>query len=143
MLLSAKLTDPIEPELHTEQLAFLALASIKGIGQKTLAAIAAAGRGFRDLLAIEETSEAVELLRGYGARVDGSVGADWRRVREQAVQRGLRLLDSFKRGEISVIFRNETKSLSHRWDLRGDPPPPRWPGSFNRVFCLEYSHTWH
>ena len=120
---SAELTDATEPRRDEERLAFLALASIKGVGQKTLEALANTGSGFRKLFAIDESGETVKQLRVHGARIDGSVAANWRRVREQASERGRRLLDAFERDGTSIIFRHESKFPRALLDL---PDPPPW-----------------
>ena len=78
-----------------DRLAFLALSCIKGVGHKTLHAMAQDGKRFDDALTINGTDEAVELLRSFGARIDGSSGADWGKVRQQAFERASRLADEF------------------------------------------------
>ena len=115
--------DSSEVELFRERLAFMALASVKGIGQKTLESVAQSGARFTNILAIDDTTEVIERLRGFGARIDGSVGAEWQRVREQAIERGSRLLDSFKRNNTSIIFRYEDRFPKALFDL---PNPPHW-----------------
>jgi hypothetical protein len=106
-----------------EERAFLALAAIKGIGHKTLSAIAEAGKSFADILYVEETDRAVNLLRSFGARVDGSLGVGWETVRKQASDRAARLIDAFSKGKTTLIFRNH-KAFPHA--LHDLANPPHW-----------------
>src|SRR4051794_29035233 len=109
--------------LGAEHLALLGLACIKGVGVKTLAAMADAGLRFADALAIEEKDEAIELLRRFGARIDGSANADWRIVREQAAERAHRLAESFSADHTTLILRGERLFPTALLDL---PSPPHW-----------------
>ena len=52
-----------------EQVAFLALSSIRGVGYWTLAHMAKAGVGFADFLATDD-EEASARLRSFGARLE-------------------------------------------------------------------------
>ncbi len=106
-----------------ERLAFLALASIKGVGHKTLHAMARDGKRFGDALAINHTDEAIELLRHFGARIDGSSGADWSKVRRQAFDRASRLLDEFSSDGTQILFPGDHSFPRALLDL---PNPPYW-----------------
>jgi hypothetical protein len=53
-----------------EQVAFLALSSIRGVGYWTLAHMAKAGVGFADFLATDDREEASARLRSFGARLE-------------------------------------------------------------------------
>ena len=53
-----------------EQVAFLALSSIRGVGYWTLAHMAKAGVGFADFLATNDREEASARLRSFGARLE-------------------------------------------------------------------------
>ena len=106
-----------------EERAFLALAAVKGIGHKTLYAIAEAGKSFADILCIEETDRAANLLRGFGARVDGSLGVGWEVVRKQALDRAARLIQMFLKDRTSLIFRGHEAFPHGLYDLSN---PPHW-----------------
>jgi DNA processing protein len=107
----------------TNHLAFLALASIKGVGYKTLAAMAEAGKRFSDALAVDHQDEAVALLRSFGARIDGSSGAAWRSVRQQAFDRAYRLADALEGDGTSLVFRDNFAFPRSLLDLSS---PPHW-----------------
>jgi hypothetical protein len=102
---------------------FLALSAIKGVGYKTLYAIADARKSFADVFHIEETDRAVNLLRSFGARVDGSLGVGWQAVRKQASERATHLIQFFLEHGSVLIFRNH-KAFPHAFfDLEN---PPHW-----------------
>lgn len=109
--------------LGAEHSAFLGLASIKGVGFKTLVGIADSGLRFTDVFSIEETDEAVDALKRFGARIDGAAGSDWRRVREQASERASRLAESLASDGTAIVFRNDTSFPTSLLDL---PSPPHW-----------------
>jgi DNA protecting protein DprA len=106
-----------------EERAFLALASIKGIGHKTLYAIADAGQSFANIFYIQETHHVVNLLRNFGSRIDGSLGSSWQVVREQASERAARLIEVFSEQNTVLIFRKHTAFPNAFHDLTN---PPHW-----------------
>jgi DNA processing protein len=113
----------IEGSAHSERLAFLALASVKGVGHKTLHAMARDGKRFGDALAINRTDEAIELLRHFGARIDGSSGTEWHKVRRQAFERASRLLGEFSGDGTKILFQGDHSFPRALLDL---PNPPFW-----------------
>jgi hypothetical protein len=90
-----------------ERLAFLALSCIKGVGHKTLRAMAQGGKRFADALEIRRTDEAIEVLRHFGARIYGSSDADWDKVRQQAFDRASRLLAEFSSDGTKILFKGD------------------------------------
>ena len=106
-----------------DQLAFLALASIKGVGFKTLVAMAAADTRFAHAIAIDNEDDAIELLRRFGARIDGTRGNDWRHVREQAIERAGRLAEALANDGITLIARTDPRFPKALLELSS---PPHW-----------------
>src|SRR5262249_7663790 len=104
-------------------LAFLALACIKGAGFKTLVAMAAAETRFADVIAIDEHEDAIELLRRFGARIDGTRGNNWRHVREQAIERAGGLAEALANDGISLVARTDPRFPKALLQLSS---PPHW-----------------
>ncbi|MFH7812795.1 DNA-processing protein DprA [Acetobacter tropicalis] len=101
-----------------EERAFLALSTIRGIGQKTLFAVADDRRSFADALEY-----------GLGATIPaGSDGKpiserQWLRVREHAREQGERLAEHLEALGIGLLFRNSPGFPSALLDLER---PPHW-----------------
>jgi DNA processing protein len=106
-----------------DHLAFLALGCIKGVGFKTLVAMAAAGMRFADVIATDEKDNAIELLRRFGARIDGTSGTDWRHVREQANERAARLAETLANNGITLVSRTDPGFPKALLELSS---PPHW-----------------
>jgi DNA processing protein len=106
-----------------DHLAFLALACIKGVGFKTLVAMAAADTRFADAIAIDKEDDAIELLRRFGARIDGTRGNDWRHVREQAIERAGRMAEALANDGITLIARTDPRFPKSLLELSS---PPHW-----------------
>jgi DNA protecting protein DprA len=106
-----------------EHLAFLALTSIKGVGSKTLISMANDGMRFQDALAVDEKDAAIELLRRFGARIEGSASADWGSVRERAAERARQLAIELTAGGTTLILRGDSTFPTTLLDLRS---PPHW-----------------
>ncbi len=114
--LSQALIDP-------DKIAFLALASIEGVGAESLASIAGSGQTFESVLSVEIQHEAIELLRRHGARIDSASWADWRSVRARAIARARHWADGFARDGTHVVFRHEDAFPKRLLDLSS---PPYW-----------------
>jgi DNA protecting protein DprA len=118
------------PSVRTvdEERAFLALATVRGIGQKTLFAMAEDRKLFSDALE-------------YGPETSKPAGSDgkpvserhWSRVREQALEQGDRLAQHLEALGIGLLFRGSPGFPSALLDLER---PPHWlfvQGSIERL----------
>lgn len=111
------LTPPSMGKIDEER-AFLALATVRGIGQKTLFAMADDKRSF---------SEALE----YGPEASNPAGSDgkpiseqhWSRVRGHALEQGDRLAEHLEALGIGLLFRGSPGFPSALLDLER---PPHW-----------------
>ncbi|MES2056272.1 MAG: DNA-processing protein DprA [Pseudomonadota bacterium] len=117
-------SDPID-----ETRAFLALATIRGIGQKTLFALAEAGRSFRDAFdngPQESMPQAVERDQPISSR-------QWSAVRNHALERGDQLARQLERLGVVLLFRGAPGFPAQLMDLER---PPHWlfvQGSVSRL----------
>lgn len=101
-----------------ENRAFLALSTVRGIGQKTLFAHAESGRSFSDALE-------------YGLYDSSPIGKDeksmllqqWSKVRGRAIEQGDQLAEKLERLGINLIFRNSVGFPPTLLDLER---PPHW-----------------
>jgi DNA protecting protein DprA len=141
-------TDPFTPEaLHESRLpfeaahhasptgtidegtAFLALSTIRGIGQKTLFSIAESGRSFCEAL-----ENGPQDSSPHAAGRDRLLSAsDWAATRREALERGDRLSSALERLGVIVIFRGAPGFPAALMDL---DRPPRWlfvQGSVSRL----------
>lgn len=107
----------------TKSVALLALMGIKGLGLRTLSAMMAANVRPSDVLAIEEKTEALDLLRRFGARVEGGDGADWRKVREHALEKADRTAEGFAQQGIQLLLRDDPRFPPALLDA---PTAPHW-----------------
>jgi DNA processing protein len=105
-----------------EHLALLSLSCLKGVGFKTLQAIADAGVLFSDVLSTDKTDDAVTILKSFGARIEGNV-TDWPSVRAKATERAERYVEDFKHDGVSLILRGSPDYPSQLLDL---PSAPHW-----------------
>lgn len=112
----------------SEVLAFLALSTVRGIGQKTLYALAGSGRPFAEALeqGPEETVPKVADDRPVSPR-------HWSAVRRQARDRGERLAEQLAELGITLLFRGSPGFPQSLLDLER---PPFWlfvQGSIERL----------
>jgi DNA processing protein len=114
----------------TEQLAFLALSSIRGVGYWTLWHMARAHWRFADFLALDSGDEASATLKKFGARLENKAALEWRTVRELALDRAKKTLSELCNEGIRLIMYGEPEyprqfrdlSDAPAWIfLRGDP----------------------
>jgi len=104
--------------LLDEERAFLALATVRGIGQKTLFALAEAGRSFSDALQFgpEETQPKLSGERPMSER-------HWSTVRHNALGHGDRLAEQLEALGIALLFRHSPGFPSALLELER---PPHW-----------------
>src|SRR5262249_61650232 len=75
-----------------EQLALLALSSIRGVGYWTLWRMAKAGIGFAAFLGMDDSAEASRALRSFGAKLRNKTTGEWHSVRDRALARAHRIV---------------------------------------------------
>lgn len=107
----------------SESVALLALMGIKGLGLRTLSAMLAGDVRASDVLAIEDKADALELLRRFGARVEGGTGVDWARVRHQAAEKAERTATAFAQDGIQLLVRSDPRFPPALLDA---PSAPHW-----------------
>lgn len=106
-----------------EALDLLALSSIKGVGFQTLWNICESGRTFRDVLDLENTSEAAAILAKFGARIEANKETNWQTVSKQIQQRAQQVIEELERHGVTLLMQSHPsfpKSLFHLGD------PPKW-----------------
>lgn len=111
--LDLTLTGPID-----EERAFLALATIRGIGQKTLFALAESGRSFHD--ALEYGPDDTHPVSGDEKPVSAR---HWSKVRGHALDQGDRLAEHLKSLGIGLLFRRSAGFPPALLELER---PPHW-----------------
>jgi DNA processing protein len=107
----------------TEQLALLAVSSIRGVGYWTLAKMARAGVRFTVFLEKEDNEDAADTLRTFGAKLEGKPSNDWRSVRDQAIARASRILEDLTATGTRLVMAGDAdfpRALSELSD------PPGW-----------------
>jgi DNA processing protein len=107
----------------TEQLAFLALSSIRGVGYWTLWHIARAHFRFADFLAMTSGHEASASLKKFGARLENKSVSQWPTVRELALDRAIKIESELRNDGIRLIMSDEPEYPSRFRDL---PDAPAW-----------------
>src|SRR5262245_43150454 len=74
------------PSIGTgEELALLALSSIRGVGYWTLSRMAKAGVGFAAFLETDDSAEASRALKSFGAKLENKMAGEWQAVRDRAL----------------------------------------------------------
>ncbi len=101
-----------------EERAFLALATVRGIGQKTLFALADTGRSFGD--ALEHGPDETNPTVGGESPVSER---HWSSVRKQALDRSARLAEQLEALGIALLFRQSAGFPPALLDLER---PPHW-----------------
>lgn len=116
--------DGIEPNAsEAEAIGLLSLASIRGVGFHTLSKLSEAGYQFSDVLAVEKTEEAAELLRRFGAKLEVSTQSEWRDVLKRIRERGLRVYRDLAMQGVSVLTRRHPAFPVMLMSLK---TPPHW-----------------
>ncbi|CAM5766359.1 hypothetical protein LMIY3S_01796 [Labrys miyagiensis] len=105
-----------------EHTAFLALASLKGVGYWTLARMAKEGVQFADFIAIDDGHEIVSALRKYGARIESKSQTDWRFIRERAIERSDVMQREFAESGTRLVMSGSTDYPATLYDLADAPP---------------------
>ena len=113
---------PTARDGRSEARAFLALASVKGVGQKTLFAIAQAGRRFTEVLDhgpdMEPDRQAVRV------RTEPPMSPrQWLAIRNHALARGDALAEQLDRHAVTLLFRSDPRFPQQLLDLEF---PPHW-----------------
>jgi DNA processing protein len=116
-------SEPSRPEAISEQLAFLALSSIRGVGYWTLAHMAKAGVGFAAFLGTQDSEEASRGLRKFGAKLENKATGEWRTVRDRALDRASRTFEELNSTGTRIIIAGTTDFPDSLNDL---PDPPAW-----------------
>lgn len=114
---------PASPNFAADAVALLALMGIKGVGFRTLASMMASNTPAHVLLQVEDKADALELLRRFGARVEGGDGVDWRAVRDQAHERASRQAAQFAAQGVTLLLRDDPRFPKRLMDLAS---PPHW-----------------
>jgi DNA protecting protein DprA len=122
---------PMSSNWSAETRAFLALATIRGLGQKTLFALAKADRSFSDIIEHGLTDERVGQL---ATRHHEPVSAkNWSAIRSDALSAGDELAAMLGRLGVMILFRGDSRFPHQLLDL---PRPPHWlfvQGAFSRL----------
>jgi DNA processing protein len=105
----------------SEQLAFLALASIKGVGYWTLYKMARAGVKFSNFMELEDGAEATALLRQFGAKLDNK--SDWKSVKPRSLDRAAKISSELKSLNVEFLRAGSEKFPASVSDLTD---PPEW-----------------
>jgi DNA processing protein len=107
----------------TEQLAFLAVSSIRGVGYWTLAKMARAGVRFTEFLEKEDSEDAAGTLRGFGAKLEGKPSSKWRSVKDQALARASRIQQDLSLAGTRLVMAGDTDFPPALKELLD---PPSW-----------------
>jgi DNA protecting protein DprA len=104
-----------------EQIAFLALASIKGVGYWTLYNMARADVRFSNFMQLEDGSEATAQLKSFGAKLDNK--ADWKSVKARSLERAEKVASDLKNQNIEFLRAGSKNFPASLFDLSD---PPEW-----------------
>lgn len=109
-------------ELHREKRAFLALATIHGVGQKTMFGLAESGCRFSDVLAYGPTEGASD-TRAVDQKGEPISQRQWSAIRNNALARADGLAERLGEMGVSLLFRGDAAFPPQLLDL---PRPPHW-----------------
>jgi DNA processing protein len=108
----------------SDQLALLALSSIRGVGYWTLWHMARAGVRFSDFILQNDSNEqASTALKKFGARLDNNLTSHWPVVRERALEQATKRLRELAECGVRLIMADEPDYPSSLRDLLD---PPAW-----------------
>jgi DNA processing protein len=114
----AALSPPIE---INQQLALLALCSIRGVGYWTLSRMAQTGTDFAAFLATRDSAEASHALRTFGAKLERKMAGEWNTVRNRALARANRILEDLTATGTRLVMAGSAEFPRALKDL-SDPP---------------------
>jgi DNA processing protein len=104
-----------------EELAFLGLSSIRGVGYWTLAKMAKAGIEFRAFLGIEDGEEVSCQLRKFGAKLENKAANEWRTVRDRAIARAIRIREELNTNGTQLVMAGAAEFPRALNDLSDSP----------------------
>ena len=110
-------------DFQRERLAFLALASIRGVGYWTLWQIAKSGIGFSSIIEADDGDVANSLLRKFGARLANKPADNWPAVKVQIQARAEETLLELHRLNIKIVLSEED---DFPLSLKEVSDPPYW-----------------
>jgi DNA processing protein len=105
----------------SEQLAFLALSSIRGVGYWALYHMARAGVQFSKFMELDDGAEATSQLRNFGAKLDNK--SDWKSVKLRSFERAAKIAEELKRQNVEFLRAGSKKFPVPLADLKD---PPEW-----------------
>jgi len=112
---------PLPPVETGEELALLALSSIRGVGYWTLSRMAKAGIGFAAFLETGNSADASRALKSFGAKLENKMAGEWQTVRDRAVARATRLIEELRATGTRVVMATSPQFPRALDDL-SDPP---------------------
>ena len=115
----SRILDSARPD---ETRAFFALATMRGIGQKTLFALAEAGRSFSDIMEHGPTGESID-GRPAARHDERGSGPRWSSFRSDALNRGDELAATLEQLGVMLLLRGDKRFPKQLLDL---PRPPHW-----------------
>lgn len=111
-----------ETRLSKETRAFLALATMRGVGQKTLFTLAEAGRRFSEVL--DYGPDTVSDQNGVRTRSDQPMSPrQWSAIRNSALARADTIGERLARAGVAIVFRGDPCFPQQLLDLER---PPHW-----------------
>jgi DNA processing protein len=110
------------PSIGTgEELALLALSSIRGVGYWTLSRMAKAGVGFAVFLETDDSAEASRALKSFGAKLENKMAGEWQAVRDRALARAIRVIEDLRATGTRVVMA-KSPEFPRALDDLSDPP---------------------
>ncbi|QPO12968.1 DNA-protecting protein DprA [Thalassospira sp. A40-3] len=100
---------------------FLALSAIQGVGYETLRSIAEKQIPFSDIVDLNSSKEAADVLRSNGARIATESVSDWASIRERILTRSRKLLSDLNEAQVQVIDRSHPMFPKSLLDLSDAP----------------------
>jgi DNA processing protein len=107
----------------SEELALLALSSIRGVGYWTLLRMAKAGMNFAAFLGTNDSADASRALRSFGAKLENKMVGEWRTVRDRALDRATRVVEDLTAIGTRLVM---AKSPEYPRALDDLSDPPAW-----------------
>src|SRR5262249_28143341 len=112
---------PLPPAETGEELALLALSSIRGVGYWTLSRMAKAGIGFAAFLETSNSADASRALKSFGAKLENKMAGEWQTVRDRALARATRLIEDLRATGTRVVMATSPQ-VPRALDDLSDPP---------------------
>lgn len=104
-------------------LQFMTIASLKGVGYKTIYSIFESGVSFEEIFEMQKDPSLIDMLKNHGAKIPDEPHTQWLKAFNDASAKAHAIINAFSENNIQLIFRDHPDFPKPLLDC---PQPPFW-----------------